>query len=379
MNTTTYEIVEKTRLEPFGFTGIGDFKLRESGSVAAEEILHNRQITLYALDFESKRAVFVDTPSDIDLSQSPFMYMTQYDHATHVLMTSFETMIQLGQSVSLDDRRLVFLHSTGRAGSTLASQIFAQVEGVVNLPEPDALTTIVKARHYWPDDKERLLPILDAALRLQCKQRAEQSWVVKGRGFVIEVGDWLQELYPRSKNIILYRNAETYLESALRAFGFNEERTPEEQRAWEKESRSWFVPVVPLIAQVPADEYLSGAGMITLAWLSIMERAVALQEMGAYMLPIRYADWHAAPRETAVAMLNYCGCCPDDLSGVYEPLQRDSQAGTEMSQESVKRYDRALQAHELEEIERHLQNHPFIKTADYEIANTLHVQVTGAN
>ena len=112
MNTTTYEIVEKTRLEPFDIVGIGDFELRESGTAAPEEILHNRQITLYALDFESKRAVFVDTPSDIDLSQSPFMYMTQYDHATRVLMTSFETMIQLGQSVSLDDRRLVFLHST---------------------------------------------------------------------------------------------------------------------------------------------------------------------------------------------------------------------------------------------------------------------------
>jgi hypothetical protein len=150
MNATSFEIISKSRPIPFGIADVKDFELRENGQINAEDILSNTHITLYALDFENGRAVFVETSPETDLSQAPFYYMTQFENATCVITLPFEAMIPLAQSVRLDDSRLVFIHSMGRCGSTLASKLFSQVPGVINLSEPDALTQLVAARFMQP-------------------------------------------------------------------------------------------------------------------------------------------------------------------------------------------------------------------------------------
>src|ERR1051325_5143847 len=131
MLATNFEITGRKQILPIEFADFKNFELRESGSVDADEILNNPHITLFSLDFENSRAVFVETPADVNLSYAPFYYQAQRENATRVLTTSFETMFQLAQCVMLDDSKLVMIHSMGRCGSTLASQILAQVPGVI--------------------------------------------------------------------------------------------------------------------------------------------------------------------------------------------------------------------------------------------------------
>ena len=371
MIATTFEITGRKQIIPIEFADIKNFELRESGSIAAEEILKHPQITLFSLDFENARAVFVETPVDVDLSQAPFYYQAQRENATRVLAISFETMFQLAQRVTLDKEELVMIYSMGRSGSTLASQLLAQVNGVINMSEPDVLTQLVAARFMQPDQQGSLKMILDACIRLLFKTPAQTAWVIKGRSWAIELGDWLHELFPHTRNVYLYRDAESWCKSSLSAFVENVERTPEELYQFENETRGWMQLFMPLIARYDPVTHLTGTGLLSLMWLSNMERYMELHDSGIEMLAIPFLNWKLNPRQTAITMLEYCNCLPSDLTAIEETLQKDLQAGSYVSQEVVKKNTAGSKIFNLDELNHHLQNHPYLKTSDFEVANTL--------
>ena len=68
-------------------------------------------------------------------------------------------MIQMAKSVTIDDSRIISIYSVGRCGSTLASQIFAQIPGVVNISEPYALSNLVVARNTQKAKDEELVAV----------------------------------------------------------------------------------------------------------------------------------------------------------------------------------------------------------------------------
>jgi hypothetical protein len=129
--------------------------------------------------------------------------------------------------------------------------------------------------------------------------------------------------------------------------------------------------LVPSIAQVDANQPLSHAEMLALMWLRAMERYMQHCTMGIEMLAIRYTSWRSAPRETAEAMLDYCQCRPADMTAIYETLNRDSQAGTGLSRETLEQRKRVITERELEELHWHLRNHAFIHEPDFTVPNTL--------
>ena len=370
---TAFEILDRPRNASFRLADIRNFRLREIGQLPVGKILENPHISLYSLDFENKRAVFVETPADVNLSQAPFYFITQFERAKRVLTIPFETMIQVAKSVTIDDNRLIFIYSVGRCGSTLASQIFAQIPGVINISEPYVLSQLVIARNTNAAHEDELVALLEAAICLLCRTAADTAWVVKGQSFVIELGDWLHKIYPHTKNLFLYRHAETWLRSGLRAYSRGPEGTDEEYRAREKQRRETLGSLVPAIAQYDTKLPLSHADMLALMWLTAMERYVQYCNMGIEMLAIRYASWLSAPRETAEAMLDYCQCRPTNMTAINETLNRDSQADTHLSREAIGQHERVITELELEEFNRHLQNHAFIHDPDFEVPNTLKI------
>ena len=372
MKAKSFTILEKRRdAASIAVVSIDDFSLEAAGETAVSEIIQNPNITLYAFDFENNQAVFVETPPEINLSFEPFYYMTQFEHATRVLTMPLEMMIQMAQSIPVNDQQLIFIHSVGRAGSTLASQIFAQLDGVINLSEPDSLTHLTAARFMMPANETMVKSLLDATIRIHCKTPTATAWVIKGRSFAIELGDWLDELFPQAKHLFLYRDAASYLHSAMNAFVGVVMLPDKDRKAVEAAIRKDFTAIIPLIAQYDPDTHLPAAGILALMWLSVMERYVKFYEIGVEMLAIRYPSWPEAPRETAVSMLTYCNCCPTDLTAVYATLEKDSQAGTVLAQDAEERVETGARAEDLAELQKHLQHHPFIHTADFEVPNTL--------
>ena len=373
MFATVSEILGRPHHVASVLPNLDNFLLREIGQLPARKILESSQISLYSLDFEHRRAVFVETPADVDLSQASFFFRTQFEKAVRVLTISFETLIQLANSLSIEDERLIFIYSVGRCGSTLASQIFAQVPGVISMSEPFALSQLVVARNTKTAPNEELIALLEASIAILCKSPAPTAWAVKGQSFAIELGDWLHKLYPRARNLFLYRQADTWLLSGLRAYVGDVETDAAEHRAREARRRELLGSLVPAIANYDAELPLSHAGMLALMWLTAMERYVQLCDAGAEMLAIRYASWLATPRETADAMLAYCQCMPDDMTAIAEVLNRDSQAGTHLARDAVRQRERAASESDLEQLRWHLRNHAFIHDVDYEAPNTLKI------
>ncbi len=365
MDALAYTILERPNESPSGLAGIGEFVLQPSGKISAERILMDPTITLFSLDLDERRAVFVETPPDLDLSTVPFLYTTQFEQATCVLTLSFDDMIELAEAVEIDDGRLVFIHSVGRAGSTLASQLFAQVEGAVSLSEPESLTWLVAARYGKKESEAYLKQLLNATICLLCKTPARTVWAIKGRSFWIELGDWLYELFPQARNIFLYRDAESWLGSGMHAYFDELPDTEEELAAGVAELRDWLAPLVPLLDQYDDGYPLSVAGLLVFMWLGVMDRYLALSEAGIEMLPIRFERWQTAPRATAEAMLHYGRVHPADNRALDETLKRDAQAGSKLARSKVSKHSVSVQPQDLEDLHYYLSRHPVIKTADF--------------
>jgi hypothetical protein len=230
---------------------------------------------------------------------------------------------------------------------------------------------LVTARNTKAANEDDLVALLKATVSLLYKTAAETAWVIKGQSFVIELGDWLHEIYPQTRNLFLYRHAETWLRSGLRAYSNVFEGTDKERRARENQRREVLGALVPPIANYDANLLLSHAEMLALMWLRAMERYVQYCTMGMEMLAIRYTSWQSAPRETAEAMLEYCQCRPADMTAIYETLDRDSQAGTRLSRAALEQRERVMTGRDLEELHWHLQHHAFIHEPDFEVPNTL--------
>ena len=368
MPVTCFNIVSKRRASPLAFASVNDFNLQKSGNIPPRIILENPYITLYSLDFPNNQAIFVETPESINLSVAPFLYDAQYEHAIRVFAVPFGVMVKLAKSIQLNPAKLIFLHSVGRAGSTLASQICSKAMGVVNISEPEALTWLVAAKLSNPHVENELNLLFDTCIRFLSKTPAQTAWVMKGRSFVIELGDWIYKNYPESKNVFLYRDAETWLKSSLQAYTFD---LPEEgMREQEKNLKRNLSPLVPLIAKFSKERNIITSEIISLMWLSVMEKYMNLYESGFEMLAIRYENWQIAPHATALAMLQYCGMKIDD-NALDDVLNRDSQAGTHFSRETLSKKGYNLGEEDIKLLKQLLHDHPVIQTPDYIVPNTM--------
>jgi len=369
---TGFTILDKVKPNTLGPASAGDFRLQEKGHVDSAEIVENPHVSLYALDLQDEQGLFVQTDPAVDLCVEPFYYIAQYENASCILTVPFAEMIALGRNLPLDEERLVFIQSTGRAGSTLASQIFAQLRSVANISEPDALTDLAAARLGGMLKPADLAALTDATVRILANVDAKGGHVIKGRSFAIELGDLFHDLYPRAKSLFLYRNARSYALSSLRAYDDGVKRNAEEMQELLAGARAWIATLDPMVAHIPADVPPSALAIITYQWLSVMDRYVKLHDQGVEMLAIDFDSWKEAPRQTAAAMLDYCEMLPDNLTTIYGALEQDSQAGTVLSRSEVSDHDSWLKTDDLLELDDLLSQQPLINTADFVAPNTLY-------
>ncbi|VVS94978.1 hypothetical protein [Desulfoluna spongiiphila] len=365
-----YDIKAKTRTSATGVTDINDFELESVGCTDARQLLNDPGISLYAMDTANQIAVFVDSGTTGTLFEAPFYYMAQYEAAERVFTISFDIMIHLAHTIDVESRRLIFIFSTGRAGSTLAGRVFSQIEDVVTISEPDVLTALLDARLNASCNDLKLKELLVASVRLLCAGVPEKHIVIKVRGSVIELCDWLIQCFPDMKSVFLYRDAESWLSSSMRAFvgstGDPDKRVVIGERAY----RSRMARLVPMVARFDEGTHLSYAGILSLIWLSVMERYMKLRSQGIEMPAIPFKNWLNSPLETSESMLEYCGCRPDSMETVCDVLFKDSQAGSHLSKKNLLNR-KATEKKDVDELKKHLSRHPFINRVDFEVPGSL--------
>jgi hypothetical protein len=133
--------------------------------------------------------------------------------------------------------------------------------------------------------------------------------------------------------------------------------------------QGWLSTLVPPIAKHVREggPLLSFSSISACLWLRTIERYMELQNEGMPGLPIRYEDLKSKPYETVHKVIEYCGLSTKNMEAVYQAFEKDSQAGSALSQENVGQNDFELTEAHRSDLAQALQAHPFIKSADFVI------------
>lgn len=326
MTAQVLHIEEKTAPLEYYPSVPSNFVLRDGDEVPVETVL-GPDIELYCLDDDRRRALFVQTPPGTDLAGAPFFYLAQYRAAQRLLAVPYDELHRLAEP--LPDPELVPLYSVGRCGSTLLSRGLNAVPGVRSLSEPDVISDLAMLRHWDPSREDEYGGLARSCLRIL--GRSMPILVVKPRGGAIGLADLLQRQFPAARGVFLYRHAERWMDSMHAGFTPSlpsEEAMPTFLR--------YLLSQAPLLAGFAAehDRQPQLAEMYALTWLSVMDRYVELGEAGVPLLPVRFEDLTAAPRETLVDVLTWCGLPVTSADAVLATFATDSQTGTNLSREA---------------------------------------------
>ncbi|MBC7878023.1 MAG: sulfotransferase [Anaerolineales bacterium] len=368
MNANLLEIKSRKRQNPLAPADPSDFEFEQGNAVDPKIVVTNPLISLYCLDHANQRALFVETSPGVDLSQVPFFYQAQYENTVNLIGVPYETLNKLASEISFDSNQLILIYSVGRAGSTLLGSALNAVDGIVGISEPDVFTQLVMFRDFGGSNDIEISKLVESCIKLQCKPTEQISnpiaWAIKFRSFSIELGDLLYKHFPHTKNIFIYRNAESWTTSTMRAFVENEHNV--EFRTFMQGFLSTMVP--PIAKHVKSGgELLTFSTIGAMMWLRVMERYMELHEKGMPGLAVRYEDLKAAPQETMKKIVDYCGFSNVNIETVYQVLAKDSQAGSAISQENLGQKNFEMTDAHRADLTRVLQAHPVINSPDFRV------------
>ena len=321
-----------------------DFKLGNTVTAQADIVLSNPCWSLYCLDLDKREALFVKTPEHIDLTQAAFLFQEQFKHALEVLIIDFETFHEIAATIRPGSASVVFVHSVGRCGSTLVSQVFSALPGVCGLSEPDPATQLTewRGRRFLTDEELRVLA--ESATRFNCKpwpaRKPDTHWVFKYRAQCIEIADWLMLAFPKAKQLFIRRQPLSWLESVFRAFvDARDSRDPAYIALFEEVWARYF----PLIrSQQIAGKPMSVAKTWMHVWIAAREAHARHRAAGLPFYEFDYESLKADPERILNGVFEYCEIAVDDWSAIRVCLQKDSQAGSVIARDKVKGLDRCV-------------------------------------
>ena len=324
------QIEEKKKVRAFGLASPDDFVTTSTEQADPSVIVTDPTISLYCLDHAARCVIFVQVPQQVDVAAAPFMFMAQYDHAQRVLIVPYDTLHRLAADLQLR-APLVFIHSTGRAGSTLMSKVFEEMEAVTSLSEPDVYTQAVAMRLGGIADDE-IRDLLTSATKILFNPAATSGStlnVVKFRSYCIHLADLLADAFPDTGSLFLYRNLQAYIESWARAFGV-QDPTPERGIA----IAGSLASITPLLAEeLKQRTDLDEVEVSALRWLSAMHGYSDARALSVPMLAVQYEDLLAYPSRMLTAILVYLGLPTSHVERGLRAYGRDSQAGSPVSRE----------------------------------------------
>lgn len=309
MSAAVFAISDRARAHSNQIASVGDFTLAAAAESSrdAQSVFTDPACTLYCLDLVQQRAIFVTTPPSIDLHASPFLYQAQFQHAQRVIAVPFEEVLAANEDSSAAAPHVAFLYSVGRCGSTLLGRALHALPDVICLAEPDAPIHCIGA----PDSK-RASELLLACVRLLCKSgphKRASHFVIKLRHVGIKLGRELQQQYPTSRGLFVYRNATEFVQSALRAFH----------------------PLPPSLHEYHQDPIR----FTTRQWLSVMQHYLTVYRSGATLCALRYEDLLLNPQQTFAAICRHYGLAGVDHEKTAAIFGLDSQAGSNLARENL--------------------------------------------
>ena len=378
-----------------GFVDIGDFKTRSAGTVDFRQVWARAsgRLTPYCFDATKERVVFVETREPVDLTEDhPFFYEAQRRHAGMLYAVPYEEVVALAAEVqpAWRDTPIVFLHSTGRCGSTLLCRLLGDAAATVSVSEPDFYSQlVVLADGADPAKARQLAAVTAACTRLLVAQLREthpaaQSVVIKLRGMAVFAADLMARDLPEARNLFLYRNAVDTVDSFFAMLL----RVPIMRLARKVRLETLVLRLVALLnpmmrnpgalaplykdphyrKQIPEDL----AAFLTIAWMSKMHHALALQRQPEVFFDavLRYEDLRAGGVSIMPGTLTALALPPADelaQARMTRTLSRNAQEGSVLASTGGSSMNAAQQAM----VQRMLNLHPELHRIDFQLPGTM--------
>ncbi len=309
MRALRFDIPSRNRTHPNQPPRAADFELAFAGDVDGRAVIDDPSCSLYCLDPAGRRAIFVQTPPDVDLHYEVFLYQAQHRHATRVLTLSYDDFTRAAHDRGAPSENIVFLYSVGRCGSTLLSRAFHHFDDVLSLSEPDAPMQLLAATS---DPTSEASSLLESTVRLLCKpggRKRPSHYVLKLRAEGTKLATTLHRLFPSSRALFLYRNAVDVVRSYIRAF----HPLPAGYLGYHDDPIRFF----------------------TEFWLSHVNQYRAAHEQGVPIRAYRYEDMLREPHAMLSEIARACGTPLTGLEQAMSAFAEDSQEGSNLARQNV--------------------------------------------
>lgn len=314
---------------------------------------NGKNISPYCLDDKRRCLLFIQTPDALDLlNADPFFYEAQRDHATKIYAVPYASLSTLVEELVGEQEALpVFLHSTGRCGSTLLSQLFGNIEGALSVSEPDFYSQAMMLSKESSGKRDaELSKLMQNCTRLlsyhlnRSKPNASLH-LIKLRSWAIFGAHLLQWDEKPAKHLFLYRQAEPTVNSFLNAyFSLGQFKF---WRRWKLDtmllrvlgtipiSREALGATVPLFnhPKFRSDGRQGADRYFTLQWLSHMEAARTIQQTFPefFSMVLCYEELKTQPEKYLQMIMESISETETDFqvaTDLNNILSRDSQAGS---------------------------------------------------
>ncbi|MEM7117869.1 MAG: sulfotransferase [Chloroflexota bacterium] len=371
-----FNIESKHRRDVGFVASLDDFTISGGVETAVSTITDNPSISLYCFDDQRRQAIFVELPPHIALANEPFVYQSQFEYAQQLFTLPLSLFNQLAKELPAIPRP-IFIHITGRSGSTLLSHALNSSGLVKSLAEPDVVSQFAALR-YQSDtvEEDELRELADSTMRFlfkDCHQPGILSHAVKFRNQGTLVMDIFQSACPQGKNIFLYRNIVDFVSSfqrILRNAGIPE-RKP--FWAWRDEFQAYLAGNLRHLSRYVDSEQaeLTIAQQVALWWIAVIEWYVAQHNQGIPAMSVSYTDLVANQAKTLTKLFRYCGLPSSNVTQGLQAYVKDSQSGTRMAREKPDEVNsQRLTPDELSAVQAILSNHPVLGHSDFRMPSS---------
>ncbi len=338
MTAALHNILSRSKDHPARRAMLIDFALDAGAETSSGRAVTELGWTLYCLDQTSRRAVFVRTPPDADLSTTPFMRMAQFSHAAQVMLVPWEELDQLAASVPVPEN-LIFVFNIGRSGTTLVSRVLGLVDGVVSLSEPNAQLDITVNRNT--NGAELTRKLIATCTRLQSQQpdgKVPHTLAFKLYSQSLFNCADFHAAFPNAKYVFLYRDAvgwanSTYkmargygmadvLDRAGRDFIWNIASAGHELNILEQ--------TLPDAGPAFYHEDISAA-----CWALHFDCYMKNLKAGVPFLALRYNEMNSDREGATRNLLAHCGLPTESAASALHGFEKDSQDGSGIGQDNA--------------------------------------------
>ncbi|XP_078619416.1 uncharacterized protein LOC144886599 [Branchiostoma floridae x Branchiostoma japonicum] len=185
------------------------------------------QFSVYSFDLDRRVLGLVKVMEGVDIRKKPFLYQAQRESAEELLLLPFDVLpaVEDALAESLSGVKNIFLHSTGRCGSTLMCKGLDVMSQIQAVSEPDIFTLIfehicTRDVPLTSEEEEEVVMLLKHSITLLnfwLLQNDPSRTVIcyKPRSVAVLVADLMQKAVPEAKTIFLYRDLPSYYDSTL--------------------------------------------------------------------------------------------------------------------------------------------------------------------